>query len=168
MRRTVLFLLVALVTLALQAQQVQNPAFDKELKKLLDLNTNIVSVDEIADHYDDYIFLDAREPKEYLISHIPNAINIGFRKWDKTLLDEISKDSKIIVYCSVGYRSEKITEKIRSLGYNNAANLYGSIFEWANCNLPLEDSESKTTMALHTYNRKWSQWVTNSAINIQY
>lgn len=168
MRSTILFLLIALVSLTLQAQQVQNPAFDKELKEILDLNTKIVSVDEIADNYDDYIFLDAREPNEYLISHIPNAINIGFRKWDKTLLNEISKDSKIIVYCSVGYRSEKITEKIQSLGYSSVANLYGSIFEWANCNLPLEDSESKTTMELHTYNRKWSQWVTNPAIKIQY
>lgn len=168
MIRSIYFLLIVFCSITLLSQQVQNPAFDKELKDLLSLNTKILSVDEIAHNYDDYIFLDAREPNEYLVSHIPKAINIGFTRWDKTLLENISKDAKIIVYCSVGYRSEKITQKIQNLGYTNVANLYGSIFEWANCNLPLEDNLSNTTMKLHSYNREWSQWVTNPTIGIQY
>jgi rhodanese-related sulfurtransferase len=145
-----------------------NLTFDKELRSLLELNTAIVSIDEIIDNTASFVFLDAREPNEYAVSHIPGALNIGYNRWDTSLIENIDKDQPIIVYCSVGYRSEKITKRIEALGYSNVANLYGSIFEWANCNLPLEDSDGKTSHKIHTYNRKWSKWVTNPKINKQW
>lgn len=159
---------LALAATALLSQTVQNPAFDKKLQGLLNFNTDLVSIDDIINNYQEYVFLDAREPHEYNVSHIPQALLIGYNQWNPRVLQQIPKDQKIIVYCSVGYRSEKITKKLVALGYSNVSNLYGSIFEWVNCNLPLEDNAGAPTQQLHTYNRQWSRWVSNPSISIQY
>ncbi|MGM0587883.1 MAG: rhodanese-like domain-containing protein [Bacteroidota bacterium] len=37
----------------------------------------------------------------------------------------------VVVYCVIGYRSEKITKQLRQMGYH-AQNLYGGLFEWVN------------------------------------
>jgi len=70
----------------------------------------------------------------------------------------------MVVYCSIGYRSEKIGEKLLRLGYKNVYNLYGSIFEWANEKYQLVGSNGKTTNRVHSYNKSWSKWVTNEEI----
>ncbi len=168
MRVLIYMFLLLISSQIIIGQTVQSPAFDKELKGLLELNTAIISVDEIIDNPEAYVFLDAREPNEYAVSHIPGALNIGFNRWDPSLLQNIDKDQAIIVYCSVGYRSEKITKRIEALGYSNVANLYGSIFEWANCNRPLENAKDQSTHKIHTHNSKWSKWVTNSKIDKQW
>ena len=76
----------------------------------------------------------------------------------------IPKEKNIVIYCSIGYRSEKIGEKLLRLGYKNVYNLYGSIFEWANEKYPLVGSNGKTTDRVHGYNKSWSKWVTNEEI----
>ena len=81
-----------------------------------------------------------------------------------TQLEDIPKESNMVVYCSIGYRSEKIGEKLLRLGYKNVYNLYGSIFEWANDKYPLVGSNGKTTNRVHCYNKSWGKWVTNDEI----
>ena len=71
----------------------------------------------------------------------------------------IKKDQKVVVYCSIGYRSEKIGEQLQQLGYKDVHNLYGSIFEWVNAGNEVVDAKNNKTRKVHTYNRKWSQWV---------
>jgi rhodanese-related sulfurtransferase len=77
-------------------------------------------------------FLDAREKEEFEISHIRNAEWIGSDNLDKRHLDSIGHDIKIVVYCSVGYRSSLVVRQIRSAGFLNTYNLFGGIFKWAN------------------------------------
>lgn len=141
------------------SQDVLNPTFDDRLEQLLSFTVPVIDVPEANENADDYIFLDARELEEYQISHIPGARYIGYKKFDEDLLEGISHDDKIIVYCSVGYRSEKIGKKLEKLGYTTVYNLYGSIFEWINCDLPLENQQGIATDTIHTYNKKWSKWV---------
>ena len=141
------------------SQDVLNPTFDDRLEQLLSFTVPVIDVPEANENADDYIFLDAREPEEYQISHIPGARYIGYKKFNEDLLEGISHDDKIIVYCSVGYRSEKIGKKLEKLGYTTVYNLYGSIFEWINCDLPLENQQGIATDTIHTYNKKWSKWV---------
>jgi len=142
---------------------VLNPEFDKEISSILDFSIPVISVEEALDA-EGVLFLDARERPEYEVSHIPGAIHIGYDHWDKTVLDSISEDREVIVYCSVGYRSEKIGIKLKSLGFSRVHNLYGSIFEWVNVGLPLEDSLGGQTQRVHTYNKNWSKWVTSTTV----
>lgn len=143
--------------------KVKSPSFDKEIASLLSFNIPALSVKE-AKQIPDAIYLDARESNEYIVSHIPGATWIGSDHWMPQTLQSVSKEQSIIVYCSVGYRSEKIATKIKALGYQRVYNLYGSIFEWANEGNSLVNNDGQPTKELHTYNKKWSKWVTNPGI----
>lgn len=120
-----------------------------------------ISVEELAMPKTDAIILDAREIKEFNTSHIKNAINIGYDFFDlNTITNLISnKERKIVVYCSVGIRSETIAEKIKALGYKNVFNLYGGIFEWKNKDFPLYNASSELTEEVHTFSKEWSLWL---------
>lgn len=103
--------------------------------------------------------LDAREKKEYEISHIKGSRFVGYDNFNIESVSDIPKDSKIYVYCSIGYRSEKIGEKLKKDGFGSVYNLYGGIFNWANNGYPLENTEGKATKAVHGYNKKWAKWL---------
>ena len=105
-----------------------------------------------------YILLDARESKEFNVSHIKDAINVGFEKFNTKKISSVltDKEATIIVYCSIGVRSEKIGEKLLKLGYKNVYNLYGGIFEWKNKDGILVDKNNQTTDKVHTFNKEWS------------
>jgi len=165
----ILILLVSLLTFqTINAQWVESSmascedlAFNRKVNKLLNYSVDVISVQQLKDSIDNYLVLDTREFEEYAISHIPGAAFFGYNspKWES--LESISKDQKIVVYCSVGYRSEKIGEKLIRKGFQNVSNLYGSIFEWANQGYPIEDPRGRRTNEVHTYNKKWSKWLSN-------
>jgi len=146
------------------AQQVQTSAsctnldFDKKVRKLLDLSVTPVTPEELK-VMDGVLLLDTREKEEYDISHIEGAEYMGYKEYDGDLLRDVPKDTPIVVYCSIGYRSEKIGEKIQKLGFTKVYNLYGSIFEWVNQDNPIVDNNNEPTDKIHTYNRNWSKWV---------
>ena len=64
---------------------------------------------------------------------------VGYDDFDVKRLEEISKNTKIVTYCSVGYRSERIGEKLMKQGFTDVSNLKGSLFKWANQGYELED-----------------------------
>ena len=105
------------------------------------------------------VILDARERAEYDVSHLPNAVFIGYNNFEKKIVDSLAKDKPIVVYCSIGYRSEKIGEKLQKLGFTKVYNLYGSIFEWVNQGNAIVDKNNQPTKKVHTYNKNWSRWV---------
>lgn len=163
-RGLICLVIYMLLSVTLDAQVVQNPKFDAKLQRMLSLDVNTIGVDKAAQCQEDYVFLDAREIEEYEVSHIQGAKHIGYDNLDKQLIAQLDKSSKIIVYCSVGYRSEKITKKLNREGFKEVYNLYGSLFEWTNQNHPLYDKNEQLTDSIHTYSRTWSQWVDNPKV----
>ncbi|MCB0706675.1 MAG: rhodanese-like domain-containing protein [Saprospiraceae bacterium] len=142
--------------------EVRETAFDSELSSLLSFSVPLLGVKELRDSKGKYIILDAREREEYDVSHIPGAIFLGYNDYDKALLEGLDNNKPVLLYCSVGYRSEKLGEKLQKMGFTNVYNLYGSIFEWANQGYELETNSGQATNKIHTYNKKWSKWVQNS------
>jgi len=145
--------------------QIGNVDFDKKISSLISFTVPVMGVDELKEMKEDVILLDARKKEEFEISHIEGAKYIGFKKFDASNLEGIDKDEQIVVYCSIGYRSEKIGEKLKNLGYKNVYNLYGSIFEWVNDGNEIVDKNNKPTKEIHTYNKKWSKWVEEGKAN---
>ena len=139
--------------------KIESAAFSKKLQKTLKLTVPVIGVEELAKTSEKYLLLDTREKEEYDTSHIPNAKFSGYKKFDWSVLENTPKDQAIVVYCSVGLRSEKIAEKLKKKGFTNVKNLYGSIFEWANKGHPVIDQNGKETKTVHTYNRSWSKWL---------
>ena len=112
-----------------------------------------ISVEALYNETEDLILLDSREEKEFKTSHLKNAIYVGY---DFFNLDSVqqkfpNKNSKIVVYCSLGIRSEDVAEKLKKAGYSNVYNLYGGIFEWKNNDLDVLNSQEKPTDSIHTF-----------------
>jgi rhodanese-related sulfurtransferase len=132
----------------------QEKTFDEKARSMVNETVPLIMPEECQS---DYIFLDAREAEEYEVSHIKGAIPVGY---DEFSLEGVtlSRADTIVVYCSIGYRSEKIGEKLQEQGYDNVYNLYGGVFKWMNDGKPIYN-DGKETDRIHTYNKKWSQWV---------
>lgn len=105
------------------------------------------------------IVLDAREKKEYAVSHLKTARWVGYDTFSLESVSEISKEDTIIVYCSIGARSQEIGKKLKAAGFLNVYNLYGGIFHWVNEDNPVFTTDSVLTDRVHTYNKMWGMWV---------
>jgi rhodanese-related sulfurtransferase len=133
---------------------------DKLLNKFNKNNVPYISADSLVTT--NAVLLDARETKEYKVSHLKNAICVGFDYFDVTkTLKQLPKDknAKIVVYCSLGIRSEIVADKLIKEGYTNVYNLYGGIFEWKNNNYNVIDTLGNETEKIHTFNKDWSKWL---------
>lgn len=127
-------------------------------------NIPYISAEMLIDIKNDptIVLLDSREKKEYEVSHIKGALYAGYEDFN---LQEVSKniksiDTPIIVYCSLGVRSEDIAETLEKAGYTNIKNLYGGIFNWKNNNLPVVNRHQEPTDSVHVYSKKWGKWLT--------
>ncbi|MEE9362661.1 MAG: rhodanese-like domain-containing protein [Cellulophaga sp.] len=103
--------------------------------------------------------LDSRKKKEYKVSHIANAVWVGYNKFKPKTITRLipDKSTSIVVYCSIGVRSNQIGEKLVKMGYTNVHNLYGGIFKWANEKKPVVDSKNTFTKKVHAYDKTWGK-----------
>lgn len=157
MRILITFLLV-LSSLFVNAQK----DLDRLLKQFNTHDVPYISVQELAMPKTDALIFDAREPEEFEVSHLKNAVFVGYNTFE---IDTIQKNysdktQMIVVYCSLGIRSETIAEKLKKAGYTNVYNLYGGIFEWKNEEFTIYNSEEKVTDSIHAFSKEWSKWVT--------
>jgi len=160
----IFFLALGQVAATSQAVNVQSQInkqldFNEKLNRMLSFSVPFITVNELDKNQKEYTILDSREKEEYDVGHIKGAHYVGYDDFDIKELEGVDKNAKIAVYCSIGYRSEKVTEKLRKAGYANAVNVYGSIFQWVNDGKPIYNDDGDEVNEIHTYNRKWSQWV---------
>lgn len=151
-----LFLFLPLAVLA----QIKNPEYKEMIDAMYEHSVPLISVDSLK-HVKNVFLLDARENKEYEVSHLKNAKQVGYIWFDMRKVVDIPKDANVVVYCSVGYRSEKIAEKLQKNGFKHVYNLYGGIFEWVNQHQPVYKTNGVQTSEIHTYNKSWAKWITN-------
>ncbi|MDX1279133.1 rhodanese-like domain-containing protein [Oceanihabitans sediminis] len=159
MKKSILYIFVLLFSAIGFSQE----NLSELLNKLNTKSVPYISVQELAMPKTKAIILDAREIDEFQISHIKGAFHIGFNNFNleetSTLLK--NKQEHIVVYCSLGVRSERIAEQLHKAGYTNVRNLYGGIFEWKNNNFPTYNLEKEETDDVHTFSEEWSKWLHN-------
>lgn len=72
------------------------------------------------------VFLDVREPHEYMAGHIRGAINVPQGLLESKIGKEIpDKNAKIVVYCRTERRSASAVQTLSRMGYRNAVSLKG-------------------------------------------
>ena len=73
---------------------------------------------------DDFTVIDVRTPEEFNSGHIEESSNV---EWEiiSSIIDEVKKDQKIYLYCRSGRRSQKATDILINLGYEDVTNLGG-------------------------------------------
>ena len=93
-----------------------------------------ISVAQFRQHLassDVTVILDTRSRREFDVSRLEGAQFIGYEEFSLELLPKtLHKEDTIVLYCSVGYRSGKIRDRLAEAGYRNAYNLQGGIFDW--------------------------------------
>ena len=104
------------------------------------------------------IVLDTRAAAEYRVSHLEGARFIDYDAFSPAAVQDLPRTQPVVVYCSVGYRSERIGEKLKALGFRDVRNLYGGIFQWINEAYPVVDEHGRTSR-VHPYSALWAPWV---------
>ena len=110
------------------------------------------------------LFLDIREVGEFNVSHIQGATRMKTDGSTIYSLNKYGKDQLIIVYCSVGARSQTFGEMLQKEGFTNVLNLYGGLFYWANMKYPLVDIRENRTERIHGYSTEWGKWITEGTV----
>lgn len=117
-------------------------------------NTHVMGTEELMENYDDYKIIDVRTDEEYEGAvkygeaqggHLPGAIHIRYTdmfREDGTLISKadieklltdagISKEDKIVAYCTGGIRSAYAQLVFEMAGYENTWNYDQSFWRWA-------------------------------------
>jgi rhodanese-related sulfurtransferase len=157
MIRCCLLLLVSLISTQVLSQSVTSQSYELMLKTLLSHSVPEVSVPNVD--LSTTILLDSREIAEYTVSKIEGARWVGYDDFTLDRVDDIDKKSKVVVYCSVGYRSEKISEKLIAAGFKDVSNLYGGIFEWKNQGNDVVNSNDLAVEKVHACTKFWGVWL---------
>lgn len=104
------------------------------------------------------LLVDSRTEEEYSVSHMPGAVNLETpEEVTKYLEEQGTKERPVILYCSVGYRSAVLADKLRESGMGEVRNVVGSIFAWANEERPLVDDTGNAVQTVHPYNQFWGR-----------
>jgi rhodanese-related sulfurtransferase len=76
------------------------------------------------------VLLDVREPWEWNLCRLPEAILIPMRELPARL-QELSKDAETIVICHHGVRSYHAARYLESVGFADVVNLSGGMAAWS-------------------------------------
>ena len=133
-----------------------NPSLDEKLGGMLSFDVPLIGADSLQKLKNVTIF-DARQEPEFAVGHIPGAIQLNPSGPLPSWTDTLDRNQPIVIYCSVGYRSEKVGRRFIEAGFTKVSNLYGSIFDWAERGYPVVDSANRSTDRIHTYNQRWSK-----------
>lgn len=101
--------------------------------------------------------LDVREPAEFKTSHLPGARWVSPDSKAEDLVSKLDPNRPVVVYCSVGYRSSKLAERLLNAGFKNVQNLEGSIFAWANEDRPLFRANDAPALQVHPYDARFGR-----------
>jgi len=103
------------------------------------------------------LLVDVRSTEEFTTSHIPGAVHAEDPK-AIAKLSESSGSAEVVLYCSVGWRSSQMSERMKGLVTVPVYNLEGSIFAWANGGGPLE-SDGHPVSVVHPYDESWGRYL---------
>ena len=100
------------------------------------------------------VLVDAREPAEFAVSHLAGARNA--RTVDEIRALPLPPTQPIVLYCSVGYRSSALAERLSKAGFTHVANLEASLFAWANQGRPVYRGPERVDV-VHPYDAHWGR-----------
>jgi rhodanese-related sulfurtransferase len=138
----------------------QKKDFNSYINTYYNFSVDTISVDGLKKIQDQVQLIDARSEIEYSTSKIKGAMLVDYDNPLTTNL-KLNKSDTIVVYCTIGYRSEKIAERFKKEGYKKVYNLYGGIIKWVNDSNPVYAPTGSKTPLVHTYDQSWGKWLTN-------
>jgi rhodanese-related sulfurtransferase len=86
----------------------------------------------IADSKENLLVLDVRSEPERSVSFIDGSRFADFETFDIEPFLSLPRDTPIVAYCAVGWRSERVGEQLIAAGFTDVSHMYGGIIEWHN------------------------------------
>lgn len=152
-----LFFIVSVCAFSPQAN-AQSTAYKALLSTLYDSDFPVVKPAELTE-LSKYQVVDTREKEEFEVSHLKDATWVGYETFTLENVAGLDKNQPVLVYCTVGARSQEIGKKLSEAGFKQVYNLYGGLIEWANEKKPIYHGDS-LTYKVHTYSPSWGIWLT--------
>ena len=151
-------LLVPVLCIFSTTVKAQSIAYKALLTTLYDSKFPVLKPAQISE-LSTYQVLDTREKEEFEVSHLKDAAWVGYDTFPLQNVASLDKNKPVLVYCTVGARSQEIGKKLKDAGFKEVYNLYGGLIEWANEGKPIFHGDS-TTQKVHTYSKSWGIWLT--------
>ena len=96
------------------------------------------------------------------VSHLDGARRIDPEHPSAREIRALDRGARVVVYCSVGFRSAIIESWLHEQGFDDVYNLAGGLFEWANEGRPMIDGEGQSTDLVHPYDATWGRFLEES------
>jgi rhodanese-related sulfurtransferase len=103
------------------------------------------------------VLIDTRTAPEFAVSHIASARHAETLEQARAIVAAAPPGRPVVLYCSVGYRSSALADKLVRAGMPNVANLEGSLFAWANEGRPVVTGGATPVKLVHPYDRRWAK-----------
>jgi len=123
MMRFVLLILM-FVAIATQSWAAGKNISAREAKVLLDGNKKI-------------FLMDVRTPEEFSRGRLPGAVLIPIGELERRIA-EVPGNRTIVVYCTVGSRSNTAAKLLAQKGYRNVYNITYGLLDWYRNGFPLQ------------------------------
>jgi rhodanese-related sulfurtransferase len=107
-------------------------------------NIPTLSMEEAKARFDfGVLFVDARDPEDYIEGHVKGALNLPVRHFDlyyPKIKEGLAKDAEIVVYCASPEcnASLYLAEEMVKLKYENIKVMLGGWAEWEDLEYPRE------------------------------
>ena len=84
------------------------------------------------------IYLDVREPNEWNLGHLPQAVHLPRGNLEGKVEVMIGRDQQVVIYCARGNRSALAALTMKQMGYVNVSSMSRGIQGWADINGDIE------------------------------
>ncbi|MFZ0441436.1 MAG: rhodanese-like domain-containing protein, partial [Methanobacterium sp.] len=97
----------------------------------------------IEEKNSDIIILDIRPKEEFVLEHLPGAVNLDYdgHKFQEKV-DKLDKEKNYLIYCKSGVRGGYFMDKMRDSGFHGAYNILGGFVGWKINKLPLQSNSN--------------------------
>lgn len=135
-----LIVMLTVVSFAVAAAAQPHPLVQAMVAEARAAVTQVTAEDVKAalDAGEKAVYLDVRDPDEYVGGHIPGSVNVSRGKLEFRIFDVVpDQDAKIYVYCLTAARSSLATKTLKDLGYTNAVLMNASWADWVKAGYPV-------------------------------
>lgn len=164
-RRRTMWLLLLLLPIIAVIIIYQFPLWSIEQLIRFKFDVHHLSAQKLSEHLteqsDQFIVFDVREPHEFQVSHLKDAIHINPECSAESFMAQFGEriaNKDVVFYCSAGYRSSQFAERVKSLAQSaNAGKIYnleGGIFRWYNQGRPVYNEQGSTDQ-VHPYSDRF-------------
>jgi rhodanese-related sulfurtransferase len=102
------------------------------------------------------LLVDARPTEQFAISHMDGALQVDPTQPDVTRLDNIPRQTPIVVYDGPGAVGAAMVTGLSQAGFTRVSNLEGGLFRWVNEGHPVVNDQGPATK-VHPVSWGWGR-----------